>query len=159
MTTPLNGAQVCIVHCTALGARLPNVQRLQRLLGGAGAAVTVVSEPEPNVADLDSLRRDVNLDPASLGPGPLADMFRPAVGSLHMRQISNFGKHLVALRRIAAAGPGWHLVLEDDALCADDTVVDQLARTLGAAVEADVLFLGLPSRTVPASPTSPPVFE
>jgi hypothetical protein len=163
-TNPLAGAVACILHCEPLPQRLPNVQRLERLLQAAGASVSVIGGAEPTAANLDELRAQIDLEPASLGEGPLADFFRPAIGSLHMRQISNAIKHLAALRAIAAADrPGWHLVLEDDALSNDDTSMPQLARSLADLSaqhpDADMLFLGLPSRVIPASATAAPVFE
>jgi hypothetical protein len=88
---------------------------------------------------------------------------RPAVRNLHVRQISNSLKHVLALRKagaLDAAGGGFALVLEDDAAFGD-TAHEAIARAVrDAPPDADLIFLGLPSaRTPGAGMASPALFD
>jgi hypothetical protein len=100
-------------------------------------------------------------------PSHVADpSMRALLRSLHLRQISNALKHVLALRKIAAAGaesgaaPRFALVLEDDAAFGD-TMPEALARAArDAPADADIVFLGLPSgRAAAPGFASPALFD
>lgn len=99
------------------------------------------------------------LDPKKVPDAMMMQLSMP----MHLRAISNAMKHREALLAIAKAyesgsGQRFALVVEDDALYAEEQMLDAVKRAVSNAPEnADIIFLGLPSkRPIPSTPAADP---
>lgn len=91
------------------------------------------------------------LDPKKVPDASMMQLSTP----LHVRSISNAMKHREALLAIAkgyesSSGQRFALVVEDDAVFSEEQMMDAVQRaTRSAPEDADVIFLGLPSKRPP----------
>lgn len=116
-------------------------------------------EPETIPGMLSAWTADtplVELDPKKVPDPAMSQLSRP----MHVRSISNALKHYEALLQIAkgyeSSGPRFALVVEDDAVFSEEQMLDAVERAIRNAPEdADLIFLGLPSKR-PASSTIDP---
>ena len=158
-------ASVQLIHCAELlsAHRQQTVQLLQQRLAPAAqdrVVNMVTSAPlqqlAAQVVDPKASPALVQLDPAQWPAGleADADQYKALLRPVHIRQVSNALHHKAALDAVAACpscdDAAWSLVVEDDALFADD-VIGMLRRVVDQAPpDADLVFLGLPSTLQPS---------
>ena len=84
-------------------------------------------------------------------------VFRGAVKSIQVRQLSNAMKHLAALKAISvtpssvasSTGVRFSAIVEDDALFTDNVATVLRSVVTNAPADADIVFMGLPSPRAP----------
>jgi hypothetical protein len=161
--SPLLSAHIVTSDVTR-PARSLVINELKRLLTAFGAHVETVDSHEP-----EDVRTQIGGDNGvvMLSPDQLDDAsMRHLVQPMHIRSVSNALKHHQALMDAASVASGtldasWSLIVEDDAVFNGDLLCDALRRIMrDAPKDADMIFLGLPSKHKGVSHTDDPtVFD
>jgi len=152
------------VHASRLTIREANVARLRQVLCGDDAkkaGLDVVSfrvagrerggGEEDETPDVEAMKKSGELEVTGAdGSVPAGSAFHALRAPMQGAQASNTLKHRLALEAAASTDKAddavLHLVLEDDAVANQATLVATLTRAISAAPsDWSVLFLGLPS--------------
>ena len=158
---------IYVLRCAAQVARAGNVATLANLVAKEKRKVlsnefdvtltqVTAQDPSPDIQNLIKAPGFVDTEASLDGPSapPLkahVDLYkRLSRRTLSVQQVSNALKHMTALRMICETSSHYpdaaHVVLEDDVIFNERTVIETLKTTLAAApVDADLVFLGLPS--------------
>jgi len=147
--------QIYVVHATHLAIRLPIINQLVDKLRDStlfdSVNMELLTQYDPKDISADVVRQLVQLNKETG-----IDFYNELVKNLHIKQVSNAFKHLMAIRKVAdayvadsvRAEKTMYMVLEDDVVYGDD-VASNLDKTIKLIRDYksswDMIMLGIPS--------------
>lgn len=147
--------QIFVLHATNLTIRLPLINQLVDKLRESkrfdNINMELITQYDPKDLDLPTIRQFVSLTKQSG-----SDFYNDLIKNMHVKQVSNAMKHLLALRKVSdavahdsiAANKTTYLVLEDDIVYGDDIskkLPDTIALLKTVTESWDIVMLGTPA--------------
>ena len=147
--------QIYVIHAQHLSIRLPIINQLIERLNASklfeSVTMELVTQYDPKDIDTHVVRQLVQL---SKDTG--IDFYNELVKNMHIKQVSNMLKHLMAIRKVADAHAAdslravntTYLILEDDVVYSED-VATILQKTIDGIHQFtspwDMVMLGIPA--------------